>query len=176
MKFQETGIEGAWLIEPSPIRDERGHFARLLCRDEFAERGLTLDIVQSNVGVSVHVGTLRGLHFQKHPHREVKIVRCCRGSMFDVLVDLRPDSATFRSWYGAELSARNGRTLVVPEGCAQGYLTLEADTEMYYHTTKRYAPDAASGVRYDDPAFGIAWPAEIRVVSDQDRTWPEFVV
>lgn len=134
--------------------------------------GLEADLVQSNVGFSHRKGTLRGLHFQRPPHAEVKIVRCTRGAVFDVIVDLRPDSPTYRRWYGVELSAENGKMIYVPEGCAQGYLTLTDEAETYYHTTAFYAPESASGVRYDDPALDIAWPAAVSLVSYQDQRWP----
>ena len=119
-------------------------------------------------------GTLRGMHYQEAPHTEVKLIRCTRGAVHDVVVDLRPDSPTHRRWMGVELSARNGRTLYAPEGCAHGYLTLEDDTELLYFASDVYAPAAARGVRYDDPAFGIAWPGRIELVSAQDRSWPDY--
>ncbi|MEM8984898.1 MAG: dTDP-4-dehydrorhamnose 3,5-epimerase [Pseudomonadota bacterium] len=172
MEFQPVGINGAYLVVPRKIGDERGFFARAWCEDEYREAGLNATIVQSNMAVSAQAGTLRGLHFQSEPHREVKIVRCVRGAMFDVIVDLRPDSSTYRQWFGAVLDTDNHHALYVPEGCATGYMTLVDDTEMYYHTTARYAPEHASGVRFDDPAFGIDWPREPTVVSDQDRAWP----
>lgn len=174
MKFLETGLPGAYVMEPEPRMDHRGFFGRIWCEDELGELGLENKITQSNVGFSYQKGTLRGLHFQAAPHAEVKIVRCTRGSVYDVIVDLRPDSPTFRRWFGVELSATNHRMVYVPEGFAQGYLTLEDESEIYYHTSRRYHPESASGVRYDDPEFGIVWPAEVVVISDQDRAWPDF--
>jgi len=174
MLFHGTGLEGAYLIEPDPHRDERGFFGRLLCRDEMAAHGLDLEIVQSNVGYSHGAGTLRGLHFQRPPHAEVKVVRCTRGRVHDVIVDLRAGSPTFRRWFGVELSDRNRLLLYVPRGCAQGYLTLCDEAEICYHTSARYAPASATGVRWDDPAFGIVWPDAVRTLSEQDRTWPDF--
>lgn len=174
MEFQQTNIEGAYLVVPRKIGDDRGFFARAWCEQEYRDAGLKDRIVQSNMAVSVHKGTLRGLHFQSAPHAEVKIVRCVRGAMFDVIVDLRPDSPTYRKWIGHRLDTVNHHALYVPEGCATGYMTLEDDTEMYYHTTAAYAPDAASGVRYDDPAFGIEWPMTPTVVSEQDQAWPHL--
>jgi dTDP-4-dehydrorhamnose 3,5-epimerase len=172
--FDELPIAGAYLIRPERRNDERGYFARTWCRQELAQHGLVDPIDQVNTGFSPATGTLRGLHFQTGVHAEVKIARCVRGAVFDVIVDLRPDSPTFRQWHGAELSAENGHQLYAPAGTAHGYLTLQADTELMYSTSRPYAPGAARGVRFDDPAFGIRWPAEIRVVSAADRDWPDF--
>ena len=174
MLFAETEIEGAYLIEPERRFDERGFFARMFCEKELADRGLTVSISQANTGFSPRSGTLRGLHFQLAPHAEVKIARCLRGSVFDVAVDLRPGSTTYRRWTGHLLSADNGKLLYVPEGCAHGYLTLAPDTELMYFTSAPYAPSAARGVRYDDPAFAIAWPAKVEVISKADLSWPAF--
>jgi dTDP-4-dehydrorhamnose 3,5-epimerase len=174
MLFHETGLVGAYLIEPQPHQDDRGFFGRIWCRDELAERGLDTSIVQTNVGFSHRAGTLRGLHFQRPPQAEVKVVRCTRGSVYDVIVDLRTDSPTYRRWYGVELNDRNYRMIYVPQGFAQGYLTLLDESEIYYHASQRYDPPSASGVRFDDPAFGIVWPTAIRSVSDQDRAWPDY--
>lgn len=174
MKFIETNVAGAWILEPEPRRDERGHFARLWCAEELAARGLDSRVAQVNTGVSPRRGTLRGLHFQAAPHAEVKLARCVRGAAFDVVVDLRPGSPTFRRWHGVELTGENARQLYVPEGCAHGYLTLADDTEVIYMTSRPYAPAAAGGVRFDDPAFGIAWPLVPQVISAADRGWPLF--
>ena len=174
MKFVKTSVVGAYLIELDRMEGERGFFARLWCNTEFAEHGLKAIVAQSNIGVSRKAGTLRGLHFQTAPHIEVKVVRCPRGAVYDVIVDLRPDSPSYRKWFGAELSAENGRTIYVPEGCAQGYLTLMDDTEVYYHTSEFYHPESAAGIRYNDPEFGIEWPREITIISDQDRAWPAY--
>jgi dTDP-4-dehydrorhamnose 3,5-epimerase len=174
VKFTPAPIEGAFLIDVERIGDERGFFGRLWCEREFDEQGLVARIAQSNIGVSSRRGTLRGLHFQRPPHEEVKIIRCPRGSVFDVIVDLRPESPTYRRWFGTELNQDNATMLYVPEGCATGYLTLENDTEITYLTSEFYVPEAATGVRYDDPAFGIEWPDEITVLSDNDRSWPDF--
>jgi dTDP-4-dehydrorhamnose 3,5-epimerase len=172
--FHETPVCGAYVLEPQRIRDNRGFFGRLWCADELARQGLSTEIRQTNIGVSTRKGTLRGLHFQRAPHAEVKIVRCPRGRIFDIVVDLRPDSPTFRGWHGVELSQDNQLALYVPQGCATGYLTLADDTEIYYHTSAAYHPPSASGVRYDDPAFGIQWPGPALVISEQDRAWPDF--
>lgn len=176
MIFTESPIKGAYIIDVKRIGDDRGFFGRLWCQGEFEEMGLVSEIKQSNIGVSVKAGTLRGLHYQTAPHREVKIVRCSRGAMFDVIVDLRPESETYRQWFGLELTAANATMLYVPEGCATGYQTLVGDTEMYYHASEFYHPESATGVRYNDPAFGIEWPREISVMSDNDRKWPDFRV
>ena len=172
MRFTETGLIGAKVIDPSPHTDDRGRFMRAWCVREFSEQGLEFLPVQANMGLSVKKGTVRGMHFQEAPALEAKLVRCTRGSMFDVVVDLRPDSLTFGKWYGTELSAENGRMLFVPMHCAHGYQTLEENTEMYYLTSAFYTPSAARGVRFDDPFFAIEWPAVPTVVSEQDRNWP----
>ncbi len=174
MKFTEAPIKGAYIIDVNRIGDDRGYFGRLWCQKEYEDMGLKANICQSNIGVSKKAGTLRGLHYQTPPHQEVKIVRCSRGAMFDVIVDLRPDSPTFKQWFGMELNEDNATMLYVPEGCATGYLTLVDNTEMYYHATEFYHPESATGVRYNDPAFGIEWPGEINVLSDNDINWPDF--
>lgn len=176
MEFHDTPIPGAFVIEPRRIADERGFFARLWCERELAAQGLDPTVRQTNIGVSRSRGTLRGLHFQRPPHAEAKLIRCPRGAIFDVIVDLRPDSPMFRHWHGVELDQGNSRALYVPAGCAQGYLTLVDDTEIYYHASAAYAPAAATGVRWDDPAFAIDWPFMPVVLSDADRDWPDFTV
>lgn len=162
------------MITPQRRSDERGYFARLWCSQSFRDAGLTPDIAQVNTGFNPRAGTLRGMHFQRAPHAETKVVRCVRGALFDVMVDLRADSPTFRRWYGLRLDPDEGKMLVVPEGCAHGYLTLRDDTELVYFTSKAYEPAAATGVRFDDPAFGIQWPAEVKLVSQADAGWPDF--
>jgi len=174
MLFQETPLAGAYVIEPKRITDDRGFFARLWCRNELQQQGLNPTIAQTNIGVSVRKGTLRGLHFQVAPHAEVKIVRCPRGAIYDVIVDLRPSSATFKKWFGIELTESNNRAIYVPEGFAQGYITLEDDTEIYYHTTECFQPGSASGIRYNDPAFGITWPVQPEVISKPDLEWQDY--
>jgi dTDP-4-dehydrorhamnose 3,5-epimerase len=176
MKFTETPVTGAYVIDVNRIGDSRGFFGRLWCEKELLDQGLVPHIRQSNIGFSPQKGTLRGLHYQKPPHQEVKIVRCTRGSVFDVVVDLRSDSPTFRKWFGIELNPDNASMLYVPEGCATGYLTLSDDTEIYYNTSAMYAPDSATGIRYDDVAFGIEWPGEVTVLSDNDKDWPDFII
>lgn len=174
MNFQETPLTGAYVIDPERITDQRGFFARIWCKNELRERQLETELAQSNVGFSHRRGTLRGLHFQQAPHTEVKLVRCSRGSMFDVIVDLRPESASYKRWFGVVLSEENRKMLYVPAGCAQGYITLADNTEMYYHTSEFFHPESASGVRHDDLEFGIVWPIEIAVISQQDREWPDY--
>lgn len=174
MIMQETKLPGAYLITPDKISDNRGFFGRLLCAKELRDKGLNATILQSNIGVSHKKGTLRGLHFQMEPHREVKIIRCTKGAVYDVIVDLRPESKTYKNWYGVELTADNYAMLYVPEGFAQGYLTLTDDAEIYYNTSQYYAPKVATGVRYNDPAFNIKWPIGLNVISDQDKSWPDY--
>jgi dTDP-4-dehydrorhamnose 3,5-epimerase len=174
MKFLPTRIAGCYVIELDKRVDDRGYFARTWCEQEFAAQGLSTRIVQVNFGVSTKAGTLRGMHYQRAPHAEVKVIRCPRGAIFDVAVDLRPDSPSFRQWHGVELSHETGRMLYIPEGCAHGYLTLTDDAEMFYFTSHGYAAGSATGVRYNDPAFGIEWPAPIKLVSQADATWPDF--
>lgn len=172
MRFTETSVVGASVIDPDPHEDDRGRFMRVWCAREFTEHGLEFLPVQANMGFSVQKGTVRGMHFQQGPAFEAKLVRCTRGTIFDVVLDLRPNSQTFGKWYGTELSAENGRMLYLPEQCAHGYQTLENCTEMYYMTSALYTPSAARGVRFDDPAFGIQWPLIATLVSEQDRNWP----
>jgi dTDP-4-dehydrorhamnose 3,5-epimerase len=175
--FNPTQLEGAFLIDVEPHVDERGSLARTFCETEFAEQGLPMRVVQSSTIQSPRRHTLRGLHYQEAPHAEIKLVRCTRGSIFLVMVDLRDGSPTRGDWIGAELSARSGRLGYVPEGFAQGYQTLEDDTEVLYQMSHRYVPESARGVRWDDPAVGIEWPpAEERLISERDRAWPDLPV
>jgi dTDP-4-dehydrorhamnose 3,5-epimerase len=172
MHFTETDIVGAKVIDPNPHADDRGRFMRAWCAREFADHGFDFLPVQANMGFSVLTGTVRGMHFQEAPALEAKLVRCTRGAIFDVVLDLRRESLTYCKWFGIELSAENGRMLYVPERCAHGYQTLEDCTEMHYMTSAFYTPSAARGVRFDDPRFNIRWPLAVTVVSDQDRNWP----
>ena len=176
MKFSETPVTGAYVIDVDRIGDSRGYFGRLWCEKELQEQGLVSLIRQSNIGFSPDAGTLRGLHYQRPPFEEVKIVRCTRGAVFDVVADIRRDSPTFGKWFGIELNPDNASMLYVPEGCVTGYLTLLDNSEIYYNTSEFYAPDAATGIRYDDPLFNIDWPAEIKTLSDNDKSWPDFPV
>ena len=176
MIFRDTELPGAYELALERREDERGFFARAWCRDELAAEGLDARVAQANVSWNARRGTLRGLHFQRAPHAEVKVVRCTRGAVYDVIVDLRADSPTYTSWFGVELSAENGRSLYVPEGFAHGYQTLVDGSETFYLVSEPYATEAEGGVRWDDPAFGIAWPdVPDRVVSAKDRNWPDFV-
>lgn len=175
MRFVETGIAGVVRVELEPFEDERGSFARIWCEEELAAHGLTAGLAQASVSRNTKAGTLRGMHFQHAPHEEAKLVRCTRGAIFDVALDLRRGSPTFLRWYGARLTAEDGAALFVPEGCAHGFQTLVDDTEVLYLISARYEPAAATGVRWDDPAFGIEWPdAAVRTLSARDRGWPDF--
>lgn len=172
MKFDQCSIKGAWVIDPQPHEDHRGRFFRSWCGKEFADQSIEFQPVQANIAYSIAKGTLRGLHHQVEPALEAKLVRCTRGSVFDVVADLRPDSPTFLGWFGTKLTPENGRMLFLPEGCAHGCLSLEDASEIFYLTSAYYAPDCARGVRHDDPAIGIAWPAPVSTVSEQDGNWP----
>jgi dTDP-4-dehydrorhamnose 3,5-epimerase len=172
MKFVTTKLAGAFVIQLEPHRDERGFFARSWCEDEFAAQGLTTRMVQSNVSLNVRKGTLRGLHFQRHPHEEVKLVRCTRGKIFDVMVDLRPESPTYKQWVGAELTEDNHTMLYVPQRFAHGFITLTETAEVFYQVSHRYSRETASGALWNDPAFGIEWPIEPSVISAADSSWP----
>ncbi len=174
MIFRQCEVEGAWVIEPERHEDERGFFARTWDREEFAQRGLRDLVVQTSISYNRRRGTLRGLHYQAAPHGEAKLVRCTSGAIFDVVVDVRAESATFRRWVGVELTAENRHALYLPEGCAHGFLTLEHDSEVAYQMSAPYVAEAARGVRHDDPAFGIVWPEEIVVIADRDRSYPDF--
>ena len=173
--FKPTPLQGAFLIDVERHADERGFLARTFCESEFTEQGLPMRIVQSSTIHTPRRHTLRGLHYQQTPHAEVKLVRCTRGSIFLVMVDLRADSSTRNEWLGVELGARSERLAYVPEGFAQGYQTLEDDTEVLYQMSHRYVPEAARGVRWDDPALEIDWPpAGRRLISERDRAWPDL--
>ena len=172
MQFTPSRIPGAWVIDISPIRDQRGFFAMTWLPEEFRKRGIDPALAQCNLAFNKTRGTLRGMHFQKAPHAQAKIVRATRGSLLDVIVDLRPESPTYRQWDSVELTQDNHRMLYMPEGIAHGYLTLTDDVEAYYHASRPWEPTAESGVRWNDPAFGIRWPFEPTVISEKDRTWP----
>jgi dTDP-4-dehydrorhamnose 3,5-epimerase len=175
MIFRETPLAGAILIELEPVADERGSFARTFAADEFAAHGLETRVVQCNTSTNARAGTLRGLHYQAAPRAEAKLVRCVRGAIFDVVVDLRPGSPTYCDWYGVELSASNLRMLFVPVGLAHGFQTLVDDAEVLYQMSEEYSAEHARGVRWDDPAFGIEWPeADPRTISVRDRDYADF--
>jgi len=169
MNFRQTGLSGAYLIEPERIEDERGYFSRLWCAQEFAEHGLSPRLSQCSVSWNQYVGTLRGLHYQRAPHAEAKLVRVTRGRIFDVIVDLRPASPTLRRGFGAVLDAEDGLMMYVPEGFAHGFQTLEDDTEVTYQISVPYHAPSAAGLRWDDPAIGIDWPDAPAVISERDR-------
>lgn len=175
MLFRETKLKGAFVVEPDRFEDERGFFARSWSRREFEERGLDARLVECNVSFNLRRGTLRGMHFQVPPRAQAKLVRCTAGSIFDAVIDLRPDSPTFRQWVGVELSAQNRLMLFVPAGFAHGFQTLEDSTEVFYQMSEYFAPDCARGVRWDDPAFGIEWPEVAgRIINERDRSYPPF--
>jgi dTDP-4-dehydrorhamnose 3,5-epimerase len=171
---EETRLAGAFILDVERREDERGFFARAWCAEELAAAGLDPRISQINVGFNLRRGTLRGLHFQRAPHAEVKLVRCTAGAVYDVIVDLRPDSPTHRRWVAVELTAENHRQLYVPAGFAHGYQTLTDSAEICYQASVPYAPESATGVKFDDPAFGITWPEPVTVISDADRAWPDY--
>ena len=175
MIFNTTPLAGAFVIELETITDERGFFARTFCRNEFERRNLNPSLVQCNLSYNRCRGTLRGMHFQKAPYPEVKLVRCHAGVVYDVIIDLRPDSDTYLAWIGVELSSTNRKMLYVPEGFAHGYQSLTDHSEVFYQVSQFYNPAAESGVRWDDPVFGIEWPqVENSIISDKDRHWPDF--
>lgn len=175
MRFRSPPLAGARLVLPEPRRDARGWFARLFCAEEFAREGLPTTFVQQNVSLSHRAGTLRGLHYQAAPHGEAKLVRCLRGAVFDVIVDLRPDSDTYLRWAGFDLTEDNLAQLLVPAGFAHGFQTLSEDSVVSYLVTHPYTPSAERGLRWDDPAIGIDWPRDVAEISDKDRTWPDLV-
>ncbi len=174
MIFTPTEIAGAFAIDIEPHEDERGFFARSFCIDELKSHGVDFPVTQCSVSFNRALHTLRGMHYQAAPCPEIKLVRCTAGRIWDCIVDLRPESPTFERWAALELSAENRRTLLIPEQCAHGFLTLTSDTEVYYMMSAPYEPDLARGVRWNDPAFGINWPAEPRVLSEKDSMFPDF--
>ena len=175
MRFEPTDIPGCVLVRPERHADARGHFARTWNGELFAAHGLNPDVAQCSASFNTARGTLRGMHFQAAPHAEAKLVRCTRGALYDVCLDLRPASPTFTQWIAATLTAENGDALFIPEGCAHGFLTLADATEAFYQISAPYMPDAGRGVRYDDPAFGIVWPETIYVVHERDAGYPDWV-
>jgi dTDP-4-dehydrorhamnose 3,5-epimerase len=174
MIFRPTALVGAFLVEPELRRDERGFFARTWCQEEFAAHGLNARLAQCNLSFTARRGTVRGMHYQGAPYQEANLVRCARGAIHDVIVDLRPHSPTFRHYLAVELREGTYRMLYVPEGVAHGFQTLEDDTEVLYQMSEFHRPEAARGVRWNDPAFAIAWPEPVRLVSDRDRSYPDF--
>lgn len=174
MKFTETALRGAYLIELEPVEDERGFFARSFCKREFEKHGLNPRVAQCNVSMNKARGTLRGMHYQAPPHEEAKLVSCTQGAIHDVVVDIRPGSPTCMKWIAVELSAENRRMLYVPEGFAHGFQTLADQSVVFYQMSEFYVPGAARGVRWDDPVFGIQWPIERPIVSERDQAYGEF--
>lgn len=176
MLFHPLALPGAYLIEPQRIEDRRGFFARTYCRHELEDRGLEPTIVQCNVSVNKLKGTVRGMHYQVAPHEETKLVRCTAGAIHDVLLDLRPESPTFRQHVAVELTRENRLSLYIPAGLAHGFQSLEDDTEVFYQMSELYQPAAARGVRWNDPAFDIRWPLAVSMISERDLAFPEFAV
>lgn len=174
MKFIETSIKGAYIIEIEPIEDERGFFARSWCKKEFGTFGLDTNIIQCNISFNKKRGTLRGMHYQIEPYEEVKIVRCTKGSVYDVIIDLRPDSPTFKKWESIELTDDNRLMLYITKGIAHGFQTLKDNTEVFYQMSEFYVAEYARGVRWNDPAFRIEWPLPVNVISGKDMNYPDF--
>lgn len=174
MIFHESRITGAWVIDIERVADERGFFAMTWLPHELRARGMNPELAQCNLAFNYRRGTLRGMHFQNAPHAQAKIIRATRGALLDVIVDLRPDSPTYKGWDAVELTADNRRMFYMPEGVAHGYLTLTDDVEAYYHASAPWTPRAEAGVRWNDPAFGVVWPFEPLVISDRDHQWPLF--
>lgn len=172
MKFEPTPLEGAWVISLDPIGDERGFFARAFCRREFEAHGIEANVVQCNTSFNERAGTLRGMHYQTAPSAETKFVICTSGALYDVIVDIRPDSPTYLQHFGVELTPKNKKMLFVPRDFAHGFVTLEPDTQAFYMVSEYYAPGCERGLRHDDPALGIKWPVAINSISDKDRNWP----
>ena len=172
MIFTETALEGAYLITIEPIEDERGFFSRSFCQKEFAVHGLNADVAQCNISFNKKKGTLRGMHFQTTPKEEAKLVRCTQGVIYDVIIDLRPESPTYCKWVGEELTAHSYKALYIPERFAHGFQTLEDNSEVFYQMFEFYAPEYASGVRWDDPTFNIKWPLKTPIISERDRAYP----
>lgn len=174
MIFEETKLKDAYLVKLEELTDDRGFFARSWCQREFEQHGLVAHIAQANLSFNRKKGTLRGMHYQVAPYEETKLVRCTRGAIYDVIIDLRPQSVSYRQWIGVELTDANRHMLFVPEGFAHGFQTLADSTEVSYQVSQFYTPGAEQGARYDDPAFGISWPLDVTVMSDKDAKWPAF--
>ena len=174
MKFQQTELNGAYVVDIERHSDERGFFARSYCADEFANHGLVWHWPQCNISFNAQKGTLRGLHYNAAPHAEAKLVRCTMGSIYDVIVDLRPHSETWMGWIGVELDAASRRALYVPAGFAHGFITLSDDTEVFYQMSARYVPEAARGLYFCDPALGVRWPIPVQVISERDASYPNL--
>lgn len=176
MIFTETKLKGAFVVEPELLEDERGFFARSWCRREFENQGLNPNLVQCNISFNRKKGTLRGMHYQAPPNVEAKLVRCTMGAVYDVIIDLRPDSSTFKQWISVEMTSENRKMIYIPEHFAHGFITLEDNTEVFYQMSEFYAPDSARGIRWNDPAFNIQWPIEAVTLSERDRNFPDFII
>ena len=174
MRFHHTKLAGVFGISLDTIPDERGFFARSWCREEFRSHGLNPNLAQCNISFNTHQGTLRGMHYQAPPFPEAKLVRCTKGAIYDVVVDLRRDSPTCTQWIAVHLSAADRNMVYVPEGCGHGFLTLEDGAEVFYQMSEFFHPESARGVRWNDPQFQIEWPGEVRVMSERDRSYPDF--
>lgn len=175
MKFTETELGDAWIVDLEQLADERGFFARAWCKNEFAQHQITSELAQANISFNHTKGTIRGMHYQIEPYGEAKFVRCIRGAIYDVIIDLRPGSDTYRRWLGVELLADTHRALFVPQGFAHGFQTLTDNTEVFYQVSQFYTPGAEQGLRYDDPSFNIEWPEPVSIISEKDASWPDFV-
>ena len=175
MKFHEAKIAGVFEVRLDPRTDDRGFFARAWCQKEFEAQGLNSTVVQCNISRNARKGTLRGMHFQAHPFSETKVVRCTRGAVYDVVLDLRPKSKTFKQWVSLVLTEESGNMVYVPDGCAHGFLSLKDGSDVFYQMSEFYNPEAARGVRWDDDAFAIVWPEKVEVISERDRTYPDFI-
>ena len=174
--FKETKLKGAFVIEPERFEDERGFFARSFSQTEFLEHGLRTEFVEAGISFNLRKHTVRGMHFQAPPNMQAKLVRCTRGAIFDVLIDLRPESPTYKQWFAQELTQHNSLMLYIPEGCAHGFQTLKDETEVFYQMSARYAPASERGVRWNDPVFGISWPETERIIiNERDRTYPDVI-
>ena len=175
MKFHKAKIAGVFEICLEPRTDDRGFFARAWCQKEFEARGLNSTVVQCNISRNARKGTLRGMHYQADPFSEIKVVRCTRGAVYDVVLDLRPKSKTFKQWVSVVLTEESGNMVYIPDGCAHGFLTLKDGSDVFYQMSEFYNPEAARGVRWNDDAFGIVWPEKVEVISERDRTYPDFI-
>ena len=174
MIFTETDLKGAFVVEPERLADERGFFARTWCEREFQAHIGKVRFVQCNISFNIRRGTLRGMHYQASPFEEARLVRCAMGAIYDVIIDLRPNSKSFKKWFAIELTAEDRRMLYVPKGFAHGFVTLQDRTEVFYQMSEFFRPEYARGVRWNDPAFGVDWPVEVRVMSQRDRDFPDF--
>lgn len=175
MIFKETKLKGAFIIEPERLEDERGLFARTFCQKEFKKYGLNFSIVQCNISFNKKKGTLRGMHYQVAPHEEAKIVSCIRGAIYDVIIDLRKDSPTYCKWFAVKLTVENYKMFYIPKGFAHGFQTLEDDTMVFYQMSEFYHPECAQGARWNDPAFGIEWPVSVKIISEKDLGYKDFI-